>query len=187
MRAHRVDDFAACAALWADPGVVRYISGTPSTGEQSWSRLLRYAGHWTLLHYGYWLVEERDGGAFVGEVGFADYHRVIEPRLDGVPELGWVLAKPMHGKGYATEAVSAAIAWAEERLAPYRRIVCIIAPENAASIRVAEKCGFTLIAETTYQTLPTLMYGRALSGGRGPEDAARRPAPRETPGPPDRR
>ena len=49
LRAHRRDDFAACAAMWADPEVVRHIGGRTFSAEESWSRLLRYGGLWTLL------------------------------------------------------------------------------------------------------------------------------------------
>ncbi|MBC5829619.1 MAG: GNAT family N-acetyltransferase [Candidatus Eremiobacteraeota bacterium] len=91
MRPHRLDDFDDMATMWADPRVVEHITGTPSTREQSWARLLRYAGHWAMMDFGYWAVEERESGAFIGEVGFADYHREIEPSLNGIPELGWIL------------------------------------------------------------------------------------------------
>ena len=130
--------------MWADPEVVRHISGVPSSREQSWSRILRYSGHWTLLNYGYWLVEERDTGEFVGEVGFSDYHRAIQPSLDGMPELGWVLARHAQGKGYATEAVQASLRWAKTHFAPSTQIASMITAENVASLRVAEKCGFRL-------------------------------------------
>lgn len=160
LRPHGVDDFDSCAAMWADPEIVRHISGTPSTREQSWSRLMRYAGQWSLLGFGYWAVEERGTGRFVGEVGFADYHREIEPSLDGMPELGWVLARSAHGKGYATEAVRAALAWGESHFDKRVRFACIVAPENAASVRVAEKCGFTLLQKTVYQAQPALMFVR---------------------------
>jgi len=41
LRGHRVEDFAACAAMWADPVVTRYIGGRPFTAEEVWTRLLR--------------------------------------------------------------------------------------------------------------------------------------------------
>lgn len=159
LRRHRVEDLADCAALWADPEVVRHISGRPFTEEEVWARLLRYVGHWALLGFGYWLVEERESGAFVGELGFADFHRDIEPALDGMPELGWVLASRAHGRGYATEAARAAVAWGERHFGA-ARIACIIAPGNHASIRVAEKCGFRLLQLTSYKGEPTLMFVR---------------------------
>ena len=77
LRAHTLANHAACTALWSNPDVARYTVGKPNTAEDAWSRILRYAGHWSLLGFGYWLVEERSTGAFVGEVGLADYHRNI--------------------------------------------------------------------------------------------------------------
>lgn len=141
LRGHRIDDFPASAAMWADPRVVARISGAPSTREQSWSRLLRYAGHWRLLGFGYWAVESRIDGAFLGEVGLADYHRDTDPDLAGRPEAGWVFAAAAHGRGYATEAVTRMLAWADARLdAPVT--AALFDPAHAASIRVARKAGY---------------------------------------------
>ncbi len=67
MRPHRVDDFDASAAMGTDPDVVRHVSGVPSTREQSWSRVLRNRGDWTLLNYGCWVGGERETVEFVGE------------------------------------------------------------------------------------------------------------------------
>lgn len=159
LRRHRADDLADCAALWAHPEVVRYIGGRPFTAEETWSKILRYAGLWALMGYGYWAIEDKATSAFLGELGFADFRREIAPPLDGMPELGWVLAPHAHGRGLATEAAEAALAWADRHLgAP--RTACIIAPENRASIRVAEKCGYRLLATTTHKGEPTLMFVR---------------------------
>ena len=98
-----VDDYSDIAATWSDPEVVHYIGGVPFSAEDTWTRLLRYAGHWALLGFGTWIVREKVGGDFVGDVGLLDLHRNITPRLD-LPELGWVLAKRAHGKGYATRS-----------------------------------------------------------------------------------
>jgi RimJ/RimL family protein N-acetyltransferase len=91
--------------MWADPQVTRYIGGKPLTEEECWSRLLRYVGHWAWMGFGYWVAEEKETGNFVGEIGFADHKRDLEPSLKGVPEIGWVFASHVHGRGYATEAV----------------------------------------------------------------------------------
>jgi RimJ/RimL family protein N-acetyltransferase len=120
---------------------------------------LRYVGHWSVLGFGYWLVEEKISGQFVGEVGFADYKREIEPSIDNVPEIGWVLVPAMHGNGYATESVRAAINWFADRFATIRT-VCLIAPENAASIRVAIKCEYKEYLRTTYKGKPTSLFVR---------------------------
>jgi RimJ/RimL family protein N-acetyltransferase len=156
LRAHRADDFAACAAMWADPAVTRFIGGKPFAAEEVWSRLLRYAGLWSLLGFGYWAIAEQASGHFVGELGFADFKRDMAPPLDA-PELGWALAAHAHGKGYATEAVRAALAWSDRRFA---RAVCIIGPDNRASLRVAEKCGFSELRRATYKDRPTIVLAR---------------------------
>jgi RimJ/RimL family protein N-acetyltransferase len=158
LRGHRVEDFAVCAAMWADPEVTRHFGRTFGE-EESWTRLLRYAGHWALLGFGYWIVEEKISGRFVGEVGFADLKRDITPSLGNTPEIGWVLAAAAHGKGFATEAAQAAISWGEANLGG-RRTTCIIHPENLPSIRVAEKCGYGEVRRTAYKGQPTIVFER---------------------------
>lgn len=159
LRGHRLDDFSHSAAMWSDPDVTRHIGGKPLTEEESWTKFLRYVGHWSLLGFGYWAVEEKATGKFVGEIGFADYKRDLQPSLKGIPEIGWVLASQAHGKGYATEAVRGVTAWGDAHFG-LARTACIIAPENAASIRVAVKCGYQEWQRTTYHGHPTLMFVR---------------------------
>ena len=93
LRAHTRDNFLDSHAMWSDPEVIRFIGGKPFTREEVWARLLRYAGHWAMLGYGYWVVREKQSGRFLGEVGLADYHREIEPSLAGTPEIGWALSR----------------------------------------------------------------------------------------------
>jgi|SRR5579883_2641474 RimJ/RimL family protein N-acetyltransferase len=161
LRAYRREDFPALAATWGDPLVVRHILGRASTEEETWARLLRYAGLWPLLGYGYWAVEERSTGRFVGDVGFADFHRDMTPSFAGAPEAGWVLASWAHGKGFATEAVRAAHAWSDANLVAVGHTVCMIVPENAASIRVAIKCGYAPDGRATYKGHEDLLFRRS--------------------------
>lgn len=158
--AHRLEDFDALAAMWADPVVVRYIGGTPRGQEDSWGRLLRYIGHWQLLGYGYWAVREKASGNYIGGIGFADFHREIQPVLD-VPEMGWTLIASAHGKGYATEALNAALLWAKDRF-PQGKTVCIISPENRASLGLAKKVGFVESHRSEYHQQPTVIMHRPL-------------------------
>lgn len=161
LRGHRAEDFEAIAAQWADPAVVKYIGGTPSSREASWSRLLRYPGHWQMLGFGYWILYEKNygaEGAFAGEIGLADYQREITPSLDGMAEMGWVIAPAFHGKGYAFEAAQAVLKWADTHLD--RQLCCIIDPQHQASIRLAEKCGFVAETDTTYHGSATRIFLR---------------------------
>jgi len=166
LRPHRREDFPACMALWADPYVTRYIGGKPPSREEVWARFLRYAGSWHRLGFGYWAVEELSTGQFIGELGYAQNERTFDPPLTllddagrAMPELGWVLAPEFHGKGYATEAVRAAVAWGDAHVAASRSF-CIIHPDHSASIRVAQKCGFLEFARPFYQTEPTILFTR---------------------------
>jgi RimJ/RimL family protein N-acetyltransferase len=166
LTAHTLADFEESAAMWADAAVTRFIGGRPASREDVWNRLLRYRGLWALLGYGYWAVNERETGRYVGDVGFADFHRDITPSLDGAPEAGWVLATWAHGRGFATEAVRAALGWGDTHLASRTggppRYACIISAENAASVRVAEKCGFGRANDATYKGHPTTVYARVV-------------------------
>ena len=158
LRAHRRADFAPMVAIWSDPQVVRHISGVPASAEVTWARLLRYRGHWDLLGFGYWAVEERASGAFLGDVGLADCQRGL-PGFDGLPEAGWVLAPAAQGKGYATEAMRMVLAWATANIAGTRSY-CMIAPEHSVSIRVAEKLGYTPAARLPYHGQDSLVLAR---------------------------
>jgi RimJ/RimL family protein N-acetyltransferase len=159
LRGHRLDDLAACVAMWADPEVTRYIGGRSPSEQDVWFKILRYAGLWSLMGFGYWALEEKATGSYIGELGFADFKRDIDPSMRGVPELGWVLASSAHGKGYATEAVAAAVAWADATLA-VSKTVCIINPANVQSIRVAVKCGYQERRRTMYYGEPTIVFAR---------------------------
>jgi RimJ/RimL family protein N-acetyltransferase len=157
LRAHQLEDYTALCALWSDPDVARFTTGQPTTSEQSWARLLRYAGHWQLLGFGYWAVVERASGHFIGDFGFADYQRLIEPTLDGSAEMGWVLASAFQGKGYAEEATRSILQWADGHLARMP-ITCIIDPANHASIRLAAKLGFVETALAQYGDKAMRLY-----------------------------
>lgn len=142
-------DFDDYAAMWSNQEVVRYITGRVLTREESWGRFLRAVGHWAVRGYGYWVVRERATGRVVGDAGLADLQREIEPSYLGDPEAGWLLAPWAQGRGYATEAVQAVLAWADTGLAA-PRVVCIIDPNNAPSLRVADRCGFVAVTRTQY-------------------------------------
>ncbi|MGN6107033.1 MAG: GNAT family N-acetyltransferase [Kofleriaceae bacterium] len=163
LRAHRREDLDECAAMWADPAVTRYINGgIPVARSDVWARLLRYVGHWSIMGYGFWAVREKESGKFVGEVGFADFQREIGQGLDGLPEIGWALATWAHGRGFASELVRTVVAWGDQHLKAVRSI-CMIAPGNLASIRVAQKCGYREFMRVTYRGEPVALFDRRVS------------------------
>src|SRR6478736_6112454 len=159
LRRHRMDDLRSRMAMTGNPHVMRHFGGEEAlqNEEENWSRLLRYAGHWAFLGYGLFAIEEKETGRFAGEIGLADFRRGLGPDFDHFPEAAWVVDEWAEGKGYATEAIRAAIAWHEEKFGPMRK-VCIIAPENVPSLRVAAKLGFTRFATGEYRGRPVILH-----------------------------
>ncbi len=92
-------------------------------------------------------------------MGLADFHRGLGDDFDGAPEGAWVLDRWAEGQGFATEAIRAAIDWHEGRFGCARQ-VCIIAPDNTPSLRVAEKLGFRAYAERPYHDRTVILHER---------------------------
>ena len=90
--------------------------------------------------YTIWIIERKDG-AKVGNLCFKGRND------DGSVEIGYGISAEYQGRGYATEAVDAMVAWAL-RQPGVRRVDAETEPDNRASQRVLEKCGF-LPAGTT--------------------------------------
>ena len=127
------EDLDGWADLDADARAVQFIGGL-RTRNQAWMDMATAAGMWSLRGCGLFSVLEKDTSLWVGRVG---------PWLpEGAigTEIGWAISPTTWGKGYATEAAHAAIAWAFDHLGWADVIHCIDAP-NTASIAVAERLG----------------------------------------------
>ncbi|MGI3901291.1 MAG: GNAT family N-acetyltransferase [Janthinobacterium lividum] len=159
LRAYRIEEFELYAAMWAEPAVVRFIGGSLMPREAAWIRFLRQIGLWHYLGFGFFAIEDKATGAFIGEAGFHDLHRSLSLSLEGTMEAGWGLVGAMQGRGLADEAMLAASVWADQHW-PEKRMTCIIHPDNAASLRVASKLGFGEIARSTYHDSPVVVLER---------------------------
>lgn len=156
MRGFEEANFPNFAALLSDPVVMKHIGGKPFSVEESWRKYMSLRGAWQLLGFGYWDVFEKDGGQYVGYVGFCDFYREIEPSIEGRPEIGWVVAQRVQGKGYATEAAKASMGWGVPRFEGVKP-VCVMDPDYPATKNVAIKCGFEELALTEYHGEPFLI------------------------------
>jgi len=154
-------DLDAYSAMMADEETVRFLGGATLTREETWRKLLIGPGQWAWLGYGYWAVERKDDGRMIGQLGFADFKRDMEPGIEGLPEMGWAFHIELAGQGYASEAAAAALEWIDAALAP-AEIVAIVDERNIASIRVAEKAGFTKKETARYRSEPILLFRRRL-------------------------
>lgn len=152
LRMFRQSDLDSYADMCADPETMRYIGdGQPQDRPAAWRVMAVIVGHWSLLGYGLWAVEERSSGALVGRVGCWN--------PEGWPdlEIGWTLHRSFWGRGYATEAARAALHFAFTELGrPH--VVSLIHPDNARSIRVAERLGERPHGSTELMGRPVLVY-----------------------------
>ena len=158
LRPPEIHHFEPSATMWASENVTRHIGGQPRSRQEAWFTLCRNRGMWELLGYGSWAIEDRETGEFVGEGGFADFERGMNPNLSNWPEAGWVFIEKAWGKGYASEAVSAMHEWLDQNKPG--QSVCIIDPGNAGSIRVAEKCGYKFWRASEYRGTSVNVYRR---------------------------
>ena len=134
-------DRPALHAMWADPRVMADL-GPVKDSAASDETLAR---HDSFRHerLGFRVVERRDDGAVMGFCGLKRGNPGSP--IDGLLEVGWMLAVPYWGQGYASEAARASIDWAWTNLAE-DRIVAITAKRNRKSQRLMERLGMTYIA-----------------------------------------
>jgi RimJ/RimL family protein N-acetyltransferase len=159
LRPFRAEDLEPLAAMWSDPEVVRFIGGQALSREDTWRRQLAACGQWPYTGWGYWIAELKETGEMAGQLGFADFKREMEPKIEGEPELGYVFTPKVHGKGIAFEACAAALQWADANLhaASYP---AIISPGNESSIRLAERLGFEREPDAVYRGEPVGLFRR---------------------------
>lgn len=152
LRMWREEDLESYAEMCADPEVMRYLASNPVTKPEAWRNMAMVIGHWHLRGYGMFAVEERASGELVGRVG--------PWRPDEWPgfEIGWTLRSKFWGRGFATEAARASLSYAFNEL-DQAHVISLIHPENAASIRVAERLGETVEGTTEIGGIPVLVYG----------------------------
>jgi RimJ/RimL family protein N-acetyltransferase len=136
LREFRPEDLDAYAAMCADPEVMRYLSaeGTVLAREDAWRQMAMFAGHWALRGFGMWAVEHRRSGDFLGRVGL-HYPEGWPDR-----EVGWCLARPHWGQGFAREAAEVAIRHAFDHL-EWQHVISLVRPENQRSIHLALRLG----------------------------------------------
>jgi RimJ/RimL family protein N-acetyltransferase len=159
LRPHRPADFPDCAAMWRDPQVTRYTIGAESPPQRTWQRLLAYCGHWQLLGFGYWALESRSSGRYIGELGFADFHRDVPTSVRGVPEIGWALAVEAQGRGYASEAIRQVLEWGDEHL-DSATTICIVHRDNLPSVHLARKFGYGTTLRAATESDPHMLLAR---------------------------
>jgi RimJ/RimL family protein N-acetyltransferase len=151
LRAFRRSDLDAYCAMNADPEVLRYLGSEPWDRGRTLRHMYLTLGQWELGGTGWWALEHKETGTFVGRVGFTG------PDCWPGFELAWALARPFWGRGYATESAREALAYAFDIQAK-ERVISLIHPENRASIRVAERIGERLAGRIDHFGREMLCY-----------------------------
>jgi RimJ/RimL family protein N-acetyltransferase len=127
------EDFDPYAQLLADESTARFIGGVQPRSV-AWRGFLTMTGAWVIQGFSYFAVVERATGQWVGRVG------PMKPEGWPGTEVAWSLGGAFHGKGYATEAATAAIDWVFEHLG-WTEVIHSIHPDNVASQAVAARLG----------------------------------------------
>jgi RimJ/RimL family protein N-acetyltransferase len=138
LREYRMADFDAFAANLADP-VATEFTGTHDR-RTAWRIFGCCTGDWILQGAGWWGVEPLGGGGMVGYVGA--FFRETWPEI----EIGWGVFRAEWGRGFATEAVAEVLRYVFD-VREEQRATALIHPDNARSLRVAEKVGMTYESE----------------------------------------
>ncbi|HEU4876760.1 MAG TPA: GNAT family N-acetyltransferase [Sphingomicrobium sp.] len=160
LRPFRRDDLDAMAEMLGDATVALYLGGVPATREESWRKLMMAVGQWPLLGLGYWAVETKTDGRFVGQIGFGIFERDISAAFAELPEMGWIFSPAVHGQGIALEAGRAALDWLEATRGPTASWA-IISPGNVASLKLAERLGFARLPDALYHDEPIAVVHRS--------------------------
>ena len=137
MLAGRVD-LAPWAEMNADPEVRQYL-GPLLTFEQAAAWVLDFQDDLDRYGFGFWAVQVRASGEFIGFTGLGTVAE--EMPFTGV-ELGWRLARPAWGHGYATEAALAALEYGFDIMG-LAEIVEVTMAGNPRSRAVMRRIGMT--------------------------------------------
>lgn len=147
LRRPKVEDASAVAALLTDPEVMRFLGGRIVPMEHVGDVMEKWLERWERNGMGPFVIERRDDGRFLGRAGILVWdardwrHATLaEAGRHAQPELGWALVRAAWGNGYATEAARAVRDWARAER-DVDSLISLIAPDNLASQRVAERLG----------------------------------------------
>ncbi len=135
LRGWREEDHKPFAAMMTDPDTTRFIGGV-QTPMDAWRTVAAIIGHWELRGYGFWVVERKSDSAFIGRIG------LWQPNGWPGMEVGYALARPFWGQGYATEAARASLDYGFRNY-PVAKLLSLIHADNRPSQQVAERLGET--------------------------------------------
>jgi RimJ/RimL family protein N-acetyltransferase len=156
LRPHEPGDFEAYYAMSSDPVPYAPVLTDRRTG---WTKFLAQIGHWAAFGYGDFAVIEKGTGRYLGVTGLVRRERGLGAGFDDFDEAAWWFVASDRGTGIGAEATPAMQAWYDARRGPVRT-VCIIAPQNEASLRIAARLGYREYDRCEYGGDETVMLER---------------------------
>lgn len=136
----------------ADPDVMRYIRPVQTKDEvENW--ITGQQSAWAKYGFGWWAIVHRDTQAVIGAACLQHLAHLETNPL----EIGWRLRPAAQGKGYATEAGRAAMAFAFNVIG-VSKLMSVAHPENVGSTRVMERLGMTYVGIQTHYDVPCATY-----------------------------
>ena len=153
------EDLDAYFEMWSDEELLKTIPVKAQSRHECWRRILEDAGNWVLSGYGQWMVFDKFDGRLIGQAGFFDADRGYGDGFDKFREVGWIFSSDTSGKGIATDALQAIHAWMDAQSFG-DKTVCMMASDHAASKRVAQKCGYTLLRTVKNKNGDTVLMMR---------------------------
>ena len=151
LRGWRVDDLEPFASLNADPRVMKHYPAPLTRDESDAFVLARALPSFAERGFGPWAVEVPGVAPFVGYVGLLAPG--FEAHFTPCVEIGWRLASPAWGQGYATEAARVAVAYGFGECG-LDEIVSFTVPANRRSVAVMERLGMRADGEFDHPRLP---------------------------------
>lgn len=139
LRQWKASDWAPFAEINRDPKVREFFPSILSR-EESNASVEKFSQSIDGKGWGFWAVSCPEVSDFIGMIGIeqVDFLAPFTPAV----EIGWRLAFPFWGKGYAVEGARAALSFAFSKL-QLPEIVSFTAEKNYRSRRVMEKLGMT--------------------------------------------
>ena len=159
LRPFEQGDFDAHLTIMNRPEVRRHL-GPELSREDLWRRSVGSVGMWAVIGFGGWMVVRKSDNKLVGNTGFFDAKRDLEPDFEGAPEMGWIFDPAVHGQGIAQEACTAALCWLDANLSE-NPVWAIADPENPRSLRFGAKLGFQRLADSAYNGEPIAIMRRS--------------------------
>lgn len=147
-----LDDLDDLEALYSDPEVMRFFSGTRSS-QQAFEEIEECLQWYDRLGFYFWATLHKADNRFIGRCGLLP--QVIDDRQEY--EVAYMIARPYWNQGLGTEAARGI---KEYGFGEYRfpRLISIIDPDNIASVRVAEKNGMTYEKDILFEGLVDRLY-----------------------------